>query len=399
MKNKKIKGTITLPAGFSASGIASGIKKKKKDMALLTASKGSVAAAVFTTNHLPAAPLKVSKEHLKKTNKLRSILITSGGANCATGKKGIKNAREEAELVAKVIGCKKEQVVVLSTGKIGIFLPMDKIKKGITQAANALGAKGGKDFSEAILTTDTFPKNSVYKVISGSKSYTIAGTAKGAGMIDPSMATMLGFITTDIQISASLLNEALKEAVSRSFNRINVDGCMSTNDTVIAIASGKSDAPAITKKGKGFQAFCKALESVCRDLSEMIVCDGEGMTKIIDIMVFRAENEIQAKNVAEKIDNSLLFKTAVYGESANWGRIFSSIGSAKANIREEKLVIKMCGLKVMKNGEPVRFSKSQLKKKIKKKNISVWVDLGLGKGEYSCKTVDLTPQYIRINKG
>ena len=384
--------------GFSACGISGGIKAgNKKDMALLEAEKGTVAVGVFTDNKLPAAFIKVDKEHLKHGS-FRGVLVTSGVANAGTGKKGIKDTVEEARLVSEHLGCGSSEILVLATGRIGLFLPMDKIKKGIPLAVKKLSRSGGKDFSRGIMTTDTFPKMTAYSVKTGNKSFRIAGTVKGAGMIMPSMATMLAFVTTDAAVPPALMKKALKEAVDASFNRISVDGCMSTNDTVLLMSSGKADFPPVTG-GKNYRAFCDALKKVCCELSDMIVEDGEGMSKIIDITVKKAASFADAKNIAASIANNALFKCAIFGQTANWGRVFAAVGAANARVSESRLSIAMCGQRVLENGEPAGYSKKRMMNDIKKKTIPVVVDMGLGKGEYRIKTVDLTKEYVEINKG
>ncbi|MCK5708464.1 MAG: bifunctional glutamate N-acetyltransferase/amino-acid acetyltransferase ArgJ [Candidatus Aureabacteria bacterium] len=399
MNIRNVKKHITYPKGFKASGLACGIKKNKnKDLGLLIADKKSIACAVFTKNKFPAPPLKVCKEHLKNSS-FRGVIVTSGIANAGTGKEGFIQSKKETAFVADAVGCKKENILVLATGKIGHLLPLDKIKASIPKAVSSLSLKGGKDFSDAILTTDTFPKTTAYSVGTSNKGFKIAGTVKGAGMIEPDMATMLGFITTDADISLTLMKQALKQAVDYTFNRISVDGCISTNDTVLIASSKQASYPAIKKKGKAYNAFCDALARVCRDLAWMIILDGEGMNKIIEVEVKNASSQKDAKNIAKKIANSNLFKTAMYGESPNWGRIFAAAGATNANIKEDLFSINLCGINVMKKGKPVDFSKSKMNKSIKKKIINVSVDLGIGKEGYSLLTNDLSPKYISINKG
>ncbi|MBN1522058.1 MAG: bifunctional glutamate N-acetyltransferase/amino-acid acetyltransferase ArgJ [Candidatus Aureabacteria bacterium] len=399
MKIRKVKKTVTFPSGFWASGISCGIKKSgKKDMALLAAEKECQAVGMFTTSVLKAAPLKVSQLHLGKSIKKRAVLVTSGNANCATGKRGVQDSIEETKCVSALLGCRKEDVLVLSTGRIGQYLPMEKIRKGIPEAVRQLSSDGGEDFSKAILTTDTFVKMTAYLVGTKNRGYALAGTAKGAGMIRPDMATMLAFVTTDLPISRSLMKSALKEAVQSSFNRITIDGCMSTNDTVFLLSSGRAKHHYVKDKGRDYTVFLNVLKKACRELAEMIILDGEGMTKVIEISVKGAQSHADARKAAEAVGNSNLFKTAVYGRSPNWGRIFASLGSSKIKVAESRLSIKLCGLTFMKKGEPV-FIKRSLQKEFKKKRIPVEVDLGMGKFGYRITTVDLTPEYIRINEG
>lgn len=368
-----------LPEGFYANGIACGIKKSgKPDLGLIYSLYPAKAACLFTSNSMPAAPILLAKKSLKKTSDFRAIIVNSGNANCFTGDSGIKDAKNSASALARLLKIKEESVLVSSTGIIGRRLPVFKIKKAMPLLVGGLSHKAIGGFNKSILTTDTFTKEITVKFNLGKKVVTLCGVAKGAGMISPNMATMLVFILTDANISAALLKKALKIAVSTSFNCITVDGCMSTNDSVILLANGASGNPAIGAS-KGFYLFVKALNTVSLELAKMVVKDGEGATKFIRINVSRAASFKEAKAVALSIANSNLFKTAMYGQNPNFGRIVASAGASGIPVKEKDLRIKVSP--------------------INKKNIDV--DVSINRGNYSATvyTSDLTPEYIKINAG
>jgi len=373
----KIFKKAILPLGFKASGIPCGIKKSgKPDLALFFSEVPAKAAAVFTTNSILAAPVILCKDYLKGGNSFQAIIANSGNANCFTAKQGLKDAQETAQFLADKLGLRKESVLVASTGIIGKKLPIDKIKSGIPKLIKHLSSSGAHQAEKAILTTDTFAKEVSVKLNIGSKLVTICGVAKGAGMIAPNMATLLSFILTDALIAKQALNQALKAAVKDSFNCITVDGCMSTNDSVMLLANGASDSALITN-GKNLSLFIEGLSIVCLELAKMIVKDGEGASKFIKIKVVSAKNYSQAKVVALNIANSNLFKTAVYGQNPNFGRIAAAAGACGVKVKEEDLKIKVSSLK--------------------KKEIDVEVKLNQGKASSVVYTSDLTPEYIKIN--
>lgn len=373
----KILKRAVLPAGFKASGIACGIKKSgKPDLALFFSELPAKAAGVFTTNSIVAAPVVLSKKYLESGNSFQAIIANSGNANCFTAKQGLKAALETAQSLSKALGLKRGSVLVASTGIIGKKLPIAKIKSGIPKLVKKLSSSGAHEAEKAILTTDTFTKEVSVKLNIGPESVTICGVAKGAGMIAPDMATLLSFIFTDASVSGQALNQALKRAVKDSFNCITVDGCMSTNDSVMLLANGASQSVLIDK-GKNLDLFTRALSIVCLELAKMIVKDAEGASKFIRIKVASARNYAQARKVALNIANSNLFKTAVYGENPNFGRIASAAGASGVKVREEDLKIKVSSLK--------------------KKDVDVEVLLNQGKASVVVYTSDLTPEYIKIN--
>lgn len=394
---KEIEGGITAPRGFKAAGISCGIKKEgRKDLALIYSEVLAKAAAVFTTNQIKAAPLKVSAEHIKD-ERAQAVIINSGCANAATGEKGIKDAEVMTQTTAKILGLEKENVLVTSTGTIGTFLPMDKIIKGIKEAKEKLSEEGGSEAAQAIITTDTFPKEVAVELEIGGKKVIIGGMAKGAGMISPHLATMLSFITTDVAISGELLEKALKSSIAKSFNMITVDGEESTNDMVIILANGLAKNKEIDKENEDFKKFSSGLDEVTLKLAKMIVKDGEGATKFIEVEVKNALEWEGAKKIAFSIANSLLVKTAIFGEDANWGRIMAAIGNSGIKIEEEKIDIYLGDLKLASKGCGIKFSEKKAKRILKGKEIRIIVDLKLGEESVKVWTCDLTPEYVKIN--
>ncbi len=388
---------ITAPRGFKAAGISCGIKKRdKKDLALNYSEAPASSAALFTTNQIKAAPLKVSAEHIKD-GKTQAIIINSGIANTATGKKGLEDAEEMAGITAEELSIKKENVLVASTGTIGTFLPMNKIAEGIKEAKEKLSEEGGREAAQAIMTTDTFPKEVAVELELGNKKVIIGGMAKGAGMISPHLATMLSFITTDVVISGELLKKTLKSSIAKSFNMITVDGEESTNDMVVILANGLAGNEEITEDDEDFKKFSFGLDEVTLKLAKMIVKDGEGAAKFIEVEVKNALKFEDAKRIAFSTANSLLVKTAIFGEDANWGRIMAAIGNSGVKIEEDKIDIYLGNLKLASKGCGVKFSEEEAKKILKKKEIKIIVDLNLGEKSAKVWTCDLTPEYVKIN--
>lgn len=366
-----------LPLGFKANGIASGIKKSGKlDLVLFYSDMPAKASALFTSNKIQAAPIKVNKRYLRNNKDFRSIIVNSGNANCFTGKLGLKDAEETSRSLAKALGVRKESILVNSTGIIGRRLPLLKIKRAIPELVLGLSREGINKAKRAIMTTDKFSKEITVKFNLGNRIVTICGVAKGAGMIAPNLATMLCFILTDANITQSAFNKALKIAVNNSFNCITVDGCMSTNDSVVMLANGLARNNLIDKD-KNFDLFARALKLVCLELAKLIVKDAEGATKFIQIKVNKAKDFIEAKKIALAIANSNLFKTAMYGENPNFGRIICAVGASGIDVKEKDLKIKVSPLE--------------------KKEINVEVAINRGKASAVVYTSDLTPEYIKIN--
>ena len=374
---KVIPGGVTQPQGFLANGISAGIKwSGKPDLSLIYSPSPSTAVGVFTQNSVKAAPLLVTQKHLIH-NRAQAIITNSGNANCFTGKKGLKHARQTTELIARLLNLKVYEVLVASTGIIGKPLPYKKIAAAAPKLVQGLSPTGGNKAAEAIITTDKVIKQIAVQVSIGGKVVTIGGCAKGSGMIQPDMATMLAFITTDAAISVKMLKIALKRAVEKSFNRITVDGCMSTNDMVTVQANGLAKNLKIVDETEDFKKFYAALEFVCLDLAKKIILDGEGATKFIEIAVNGAVSERQAKTIAMTIANSPLVKTAAYGSNPNWGRVAAAVGSLGLNVTEKDLKI--------------RFSSFE------KKDIRIVVDLKLGAAKAAVYTCDLSVGYVKIN--
>jgi glutamate N-acetyltransferase/amino-acid N-acetyltransferase len=373
---KIIKKAI-LPKGFKANGTASGIKKSGKlDLALIYTDVPAIAASKFTSNKIQAAPLKVNKLHLKKNKLFRAILANSGNANCFTGRQGFQDAARSAAVLGRTLGVKKESILVASTGIIGKRLPIGMIEKAVPELVGGLSARGIDKAKKAIMTTDVFAKEVTAAFDIGGVPVTVCGIAKGAGMIAPHMATMLCFVMTDALISPGALRTALDAAVEDSFNCITVDGCMSTNDNVIVLANGAAGNLCIREGAHG-AAFSKALRVVCLELAMMMVRDGEGATKFIRITVRQGRTAEEARQVALAIANSSLFKTAVYGENPNFGRIVAAAGASGIEVKEECLRVRLGPL----NG----------------RDIDVDVSLGRGRAGATVYTSDLTPEYIKIN--
>lgn len=393
-KMKKIKGGITAPKGFKASAVHSGIKRRKSDLALILSESPATSAGCFTTNKFKAAPVLLSKSYLRARRTSRAVIINSGNANCLTGKEGLGDATFITERVARLIGCEKEEVLICSTGMIGKRLPVDKIDKALPYLVSALSKANAEKAAKAIMTTDTFKKEVAFSFRVGTKDVRIAGIAKGSGMIAPNLATMLCVIATDAKIKRPLLKAALKEAVKDSFNDITVDGAMSTNDTVLILANGLSGVDA-GASARAYRKFVSALEMVCLELARMIVKDGEGATKFIEIVVKNAMDKKQAKVVALAVANSNLFKAMCYGEDPNFGRVAVACGASLQDINPSAVDIYLNGRVAVRKG--VAIQEGLPRAIFRKKNINISIDLNIGRAETKIFTSDLSPKYVKIN--
>ncbi|MDI3478011.1 MAG: glutamate N-acetyltransferase / amino-acid N-acetyltransferase [Thermoanaerobacterium sp.] len=395
-----IEGNVTSPKGFLASGVFAGIKKAKKDFAIIYSEKKANAAAAFTTNKVKAAPVILDMEKIKN-GEAQAIVANSGNANACTGKKGYEDASSMAFMAAEKLNIDKDDVLVCSTGVIGVTLPMDKIVKGIELAVQSLSRDGGKEAAEAILTTDTFAKEVAVKFNIKGVEVKIGGIAKGSGMISPNMATMLSFITTDADVSKSALNKALKDTVKRSYNMISVDGDMSTNDTVIIMANGMAGNPTIEENTHEYEVFYNALLYVNKYLAKQIAKDGEGATKFMEVNVVNAPTEDDAILASKSVVNSNLVKTAIFGEDANWGRIIAAVGYSGANFSPDTVDIYLKSnkglIKVCENGGYVHFSEDKAKEILSEKEISIIVDLNAGNYEALAWGCDFSYDYVKIN--
>jgi len=395
---KEISGGVTAPQGFLASGVTGGIKKSgKKDTALIYSQSPAKVASVFTTNQCAASCVHLNKENIKD-GLAQAIIVNSGNANACTGERGYQDSQEMIGFTAEKLGIEKEQVLVASTGIIGEFLEMDKVKAGIDKAVADLSQSGGQKAAEAIMTTDTYAKELAIEFELGDKTVKLGGIAKGSGMIEPNMATMLGFLTTDIAIDSSLLQEALVEAVNQSFNRITVDGDQSTNDMVTVLANGKAKNPTITNKDEDYNTFLGALKYICTYLAHQIVRDGEGATKFIEVEIKGTQSLKKATKIAKQIANSQLVKTAMFGQDPNWGRIIMAIGASGVELDLSKVEIKINDLVLLEQGERVIEHEAETKANLlNDEEIKIEVNLNLG--EYSDKvwTCDLSYKYVEIN--
>ena len=400
MEAKTIKGGgVSSAAGFQAAGVACGIKPRgEKDMALVVSDVPAEVAATFTTNLVKAAPVKVSMKH-SRNGRVRGVIINAGCANACTGVGGIADAKAMVEYVAKEFAGKPREWLVCSTGRIGNRLPMTNVRKGITKAAAKLGPNNGTEAAKAIMTTDTRRKEFAMRFKVDGRKVTIGGMAKGAGMIHPNMATMLCVITTDASIDKTALRACVAEAVENSFNRISVDGDTSTNDTVIVLANGVSGTNLLKSYHPQFTMFKKTLTHVMRKLARMIVEDGEGITRVVDVVIKGAPSAQDAKLAALAVAKSELIKTSWTGGDPNWGRIMAALGYSGARVREELVEIFYDGVVAVINGQPSKTPVAKLRKLVRKPKFTITIHLHSGMSEYSILTTDLTEEYVRINKG
>ena len=381
--------SVTAARGFEASGVSAGIRRTSPDVALIRSVPRAVGGAVWTTNRVQAAPVTVSRRHLELAEP-QAIVVNSGVANAATGAAGVADAECTAAETARHLGLRPEEVVVLSTGVIGVPLPMEKLLAGVEEAAAGLSPDGGAAAAEAILTTDNGPKQAVVEA----EGFTVGGMAKGAGMIHPRLATMLAVVTTDYPLRAGESAELLRAAVDASFNRISVDGECSTNDAVVLLANGASR---IARDSARDQEFAAALNDVCSSLARQIVADGEGATVLLEIRVSKASSEEEALAVARRIATSPLVKTAAFGRDPNWGRVLAAAGSAPwnggfARLDPDLLTVAFDGTKVFERGVPTGLTPS-----LGGAAVTIEVDLGLGSGDAAYLASDLTYDYVKLN--
>ena len=394
---EEIAGGVTAPAGFRAAGVACGIKASgAPDLALIACEEPGTAAGVFTTNLAQAAPVVISRDHLKRSGgRAAAIVVNSGCANACTGADGVAHARAMVDLTAAAVGCQSLNVLVASTGVIGVKLDMSKVGRGISEASRQLAAAGGGAAARAIMTTDPFPKESAVEIASRRGTFRVGGIAKGSGMIEPLMATMLGFVTTDVAIEPSLLQRALKTVVNDTFNAISVDGECSTNDCVFAIASGASG---VRLDEDDFPLLVSALRAGCEPLAIGIVRGGEGATKLITVRVSGAQSDADAKRAARAIANSLLVKTAVHGGDPNWGRLIAVAGRAGVAFSLNAAAVRIGPVELFSGGTPYDERAADAAEYLKNRDIDIEVDLGTGgSGRSHMWTCDLSAEYVRIN--
>ena len=394
---QEINGGVTAAIGFKAAGVHGGIKMNKKDICIILSEVPASAAGVFTTNKVVAAPVTIDKIQLAKNGKISAIVCNSGIANACTGEQGLKDGWDTIKIMSEQLNVNEDEVLIFSTGVIGKNLFMERLAKGISIASKNLSKENHTAAAEAIMTTDTFSKEYALKIKIGNNDVTIGGMAKGSGMIKPNMATMLGFITTDASISNELLQETLTKVADKTFNRISVDNDTSTNDSLVILANGMSRVPEIVKGTEEYSLFLSGLEKVCRTLAKMIVKDGEGATKLIEINVKGVRTAAFALKAARAIADSYLVKTAIHGADANWGRIISAVGYSGIEFDPEKVTLSISGLKIMEPGFKVVFSEKEAKEVLMKNEVKIEVDLHDGEFEETIWTSDLSKEYITIN--
>jgi glutamate N-acetyltransferase/amino-acid N-acetyltransferase len=390
-------GGITAPLGFRAAGMYCGIRKVKKDIAMIVSDVPATVAGVFTLNRTQAAPVLVDKIQLKGSSVCSAIVVNSGNANACTGERGLNDAWEMVRQTAVALNIPETQVMISSTGVIGQYMPMEKVSPAIGELAAKLSKEGNAGAAEAILTTDTFPKETAVKFTLGGKTVTIGGVAKGSGMIAPNMATMLAFVTTDIALDQVLLTKALQGANNRSFNRITVDGDMSTNDMVLVLANGMAKNSRVTDNSEEYQLFAAALEYVLIKLAKMIAKDGEGATKLIEIMVKGSRSEEEAAQAARAVANSNLVKTAIHGADANWGRILAAVGYSGIDFNPDNVEISFGELPVLRQNYEIVLDEEKAKELLLKDNVMIVVNLNQGSQFARFWTCDLTKEYVHIN--
>jgi len=393
---------ITDVPGFSAAGVGCDIRNSgdpRLDLGIILSSRPCAGAGVFTLNDVAAAPVQYCRSLLSPTQHFHGIVANSGNANACTGKQGEADCLAMADQTREALSLPPRSVFVASTGRIGRALPMATIKKGIRQTALQVtrDSAGGHDFAKAILTSDTRPKTVTVRIESDGKRYTVAGVGKGAGMIEPNMATMLAFLATDLAVPQSTLQATLTRAVHGSFNRISVDGDMSTNDTVILLANGESGAT-VDDNADLLDAFHRAVGEVCNRLARMMVSDGERINHVVDLKVEGAPSEEAAEKVARCIGNSLLVKTSWYGNDPNWGRIVDAAGYARVGLKYEQLNLDYGTIPVLRNGVPLEKNLPLWREEVANREFSIRLDLGMGKGSFQLLTADLTEGYVNFNK-
>ena len=397
---KTIKGGVCAPKGFEAGAVSCGIKNPdsdRLDLALIYSTIPSHGAGVFTENAVKAAPVVLSESYIKAVSP-RAIIANSGNANACTGIRGMDDARTMATATAKALGINRREVLVCSTGIIGMPLPMDRMEGRFEKVVEALKPNNSKAAARAIMTSDTKPKSVSVEIEIDGQPVRIGGIAKGAGMINPNMATMLCFITTDAKVSESELRAATRKAVAGSFNRISIDGDMSTNDTVIVLANGAAENREIKLRREGSEAFREALSHVMLKLARKIVTDGERVTKLVEVSVRGASSAGDAEKIARAVANSKLVKCSWNGEDPNWGRIIHAIGYAGARVRPEMVDIYFNGLAACQHGLTAETDLKKLEAIVKKKKFTVGIEMNLGKANYSILTSDLSPEYVDFNR-
>lgn len=394
---KKDTQGVTFAKGFTAAGVKAGIKKSGNlDVAVIYTKTQAVVAGTFTQNKVAAAPVYVSKE-VVATGTAHAIVANAGCANACTGQQGLDDAHKMAQIAADELGVNADDVIVGSTGVIGVSLPMDKLEAGIKDAVANLSADGSGNAGRAIITTDTHSKSVTCEFELSGKTVRMGAIAKGSGMIRPNMATMLCYITTDIAIDQALLQKAVSGCVEKSFNMISVDGDMSTNDMVIVLANGEANNAKITEENADYQIFFDKLMMLCTELAKQIAADGEGASKFLTINVKGAKSFADAKTVGMAIANSPLVKTAFFGEDPNWGRVICAVGYSGADMVPEKTVVKFSGITIFANGTGATYDEKALAHVMKEKDIVIDIELNMGQEDATVWSCDLSYEYVKIN--
>ena len=393
-----LEGGVTAVPGILAAAVAAGIKPSgKKDLALIHSPTPARVAAVFTSNQVKGAPVLVSMEHARN-GIAQAIVASSGCANVCTGDQGVRDAREMTKIVGELLHIPAKNVLIAATGVIGVPLPMDKVRAGLPKLVKALSPQGGRAAAEAIMTTDTRPKEAALRVDVGGRPVTIGGIAKGVGMIEPHLATMFCFVATDVVIAPDALRSVVRRAVDVTFNRITVDGDQSTSDTVAVLANGVAENPPLAPGARGLRAFARALEALMQRLARMLVADGEGATKLVTVAVRGAASRRDAQLAARSVANSPLVKTAIAGQDPNWGRIMMALGKSPARVEQQRVAIAFDDEPLVEQGmlrEGARIGR--IREIMGRPEYAITVDLGLGRGEDRVWTCDLSEEYVRIN--
>jgi glutamate N-acetyltransferase / amino-acid N-acetyltransferase len=390
-------GGVVAPRGFLASGVSAGLKSEgKRDLALVVADRAVPAAAVFTTNKVAAAPVVVSRRHIA-AGVARGVVLNAGNANACTGAQGERDAIAMADAVAASLTCAPDEILVASTGVIGVPLPVDKVVGAIPEAVAMLDSRSGDEAATAIMTTDTFAKQTALSLEIEGRRVTVGGMAKGSGMIAPNMATMLAVITTDAPLTSGACDAVLRHAVAFTFNRVTVDMDTSTNDMCVLLASGAAGGEEIGTGDPAFELVQEAVHAVAGELARMIARDGEGATKLVTVTVAGAASDADAEKAAFAIANSPLVKTALFGNDANWGRVAGALGRSGAQLDPEAFDIDFAGIAVCRGGAAVGFDEDEALDSLKQPEVAILVNLHLGGGEATVWTCDLTYEYVRIN--
>jgi glutamate N-acetyltransferase/amino-acid N-acetyltransferase len=390
-------GTVTSPGGFLAGAVSAGINKRaagKLDLAVLFSETPCTAVGVFTTSQLQGAPVVLTRQRLEK-GRTRAIVVNSGCSNSFTGEKGMVDAAEVTSLVAQGLGIEAEEVLVASTGVIGVPLPMKQIRVSLGQIT--MSPEGGHDLARAMMTTDTMPKETAVSVKVGEKGFTVGGVAKGSGMIHPNMATLLCFLTTDAAVERGFLGSALGKAVEASFNMVSVDGDTSPSDMVLLLANGRAGGEPISADSQQAEAFQQALEQVCIYLARLVAADGEGASKLIEVAVDGAADLSQARRAARAVVSSALVKAAIHGADPNWGRVVAAVGRSGADMDESKIDLYLGDIQVIKAGGALKANKREVGQVLKSEEIDLRLNLNLGLGRATAWGCDLSEEYVAIN--